>query len=187
MRYLVFVLVLFLFLAGCDALKPKPATVVSCKDSDGNDANVKGSVTLELSDGTKKTKQDECAAPETVDEAICPKSGLSISTQKIVCPSGPCVNGVCTERTKTTVEKSVETKEESQVTILSCTDSDGEDANTKGSVTIELSNGTKKTKEDVCISASVLYEMICPAKGLEINVKNIPCAPGTSCKDGICK
>ncbi len=184
MRYLVFILVLFLFLAGCDALKPKPATVVSCNDS-GNDANVKGTVTLELSDGTKKTKQDECAAPETVNEAICPKSGLEISTQKIVCPLGPCVDGVCTERTKTTNKEPVETKE--QATVVSCVDSDGEDANTKGSVTIELSNGTKKTKEDFCISASVLYEMFCPPKGLEVNVKSIPCAPGTSCKDDVCK
>ena len=155
MRYLAFVFVLFLFLAGCDALNSKPATVVSCSDSDGDNVNVKGTVILELSDKTKKTKQDECSASETVAEAVCPKSGLEISTRNVVCPSGPCVDGVCTERTKTTIEKpAAETKE--QVTVVSCVDSDGEDANVKGSVTIELSDGTKKTKEDQCYSSDTL-------------------------------
>src|SRR3989338_1435578 len=184
MRYLAFVLVLFLFLAGCDALNPKPATIVSCNDSDGENANVKGTVSLELSDKTKKTKQDECFSSDSVREAICPKSSLEISTRNVVCPSGSCVDGVCTEKAKTTPEKpDTETKE--QVTVVSCNDSDGEDANVKGSVTIELSDGTKKTKEDQCYSSDTLDEAVCPKSGINLGVRKIICTAGP-CVDGVC-
>lgn len=65
----------------------------SCEDSDGNDINEGGKVTITYSDGTTEEFFDECPGDANFQtEYIC--DGNNLATQNTICDN-TCVVGVC--------------------------------------------------------------------------------------------
>ncbi len=127
----------------------------TCLDSDGENISDIGHVTTP----TGKA-YDYCHNDTQVVEYVC-QNGAAKS-KSLPCPSGTtCNGGACW-------------------TKPNCTDSDGMDLYTAGTVTTD--NGTYA---DTCDNANTVNEWICFGGALALNA-SLPCPAGTTCSNGAC-
>lgn len=149
----------------CTAVAP-PQT---CSDTDGgNNINLSGTVTITNSSGSF-TFTDSCASSSIVNERYC--SGNNVVTAQGFCLAGQvCSNGVCTAPQAST-----------------CTDSDGANYNTQGTVSVTNASGSYSFT-DYCYGPNGvwLYEYLCSSNKTVTSIAGTLCTSGYSCSNGAC-
>jgi len=144
--------------------------ITTCTDSDGNNPNVKGSVTA-----SNLVSTDSCMSSSIVKEYTClsPTASQATATNQL-CQSGySCNDGAC-KPTRSSSEA---------VPITTCTDSDGNNSNIQGSVSIL--NGP--TSVDFCMGNAIIEYTCSSPSALQSTGTTSLCQSGYSCQNGACK
>ncbi len=150
------------------------ATSYSCIDSDGNNINIKGDVTISSSNSPMSISTDVCMGSLAVTEYTCSSSTASTATATLYsCPSGySCDDGAC----KLVVNIL-------PIPISTCFDSDGDNITVKGNVTTP----NNPLSVDFCASSSTVTEYTCSSPTASQPTATIRlCQSGFSCNDGVC-
>lgn len=137
-----------------------------CSESDsGKNIYRKGSATL-----GSRIVADSCANISFVEESYCENGKIQRSEES--CPSlYICVDGACVADNRSVG---------APAQVVTCTDSDAQDRNTKGTTT----NSQGSSFTDSCNSATVVREYYC--QGSEIESTTFVCPENFKCSDGRC-
>ncbi|OGQ05447.1 MAG: hypothetical protein A3F82_00425 [Deltaproteobacteria bacterium RIFCSPLOWO2_12_FULL_44_12] len=146
----------------------------TCTDSDGGDnASVAGTVTKQNANGGVQTGKDGCDPRGIyVLEAYCDGTS-AIKVKYLACPTGEiCKDGAC---------------QPGSPPEISCTDTDGLDKNTAGTVSGKNGSGATFSSTDHCSADGLfVHEYFCKPDKTPFSEK-LPCGAGQLCQDGACR
>jgi hypothetical protein len=149
-----------------DGERPQP--INTCIDSDnGKNYYLKGVV----SDAVQSNRYDSCMTDKRLLELSCVNN--RIASEYFTCPTS-CVNGACTQDVVVVPP----------TTVDSCTDSDGKDIYTQGTVYGTNSYGESFKMIDNCQNTETVIEYLCDGQNPVEN--SYTCSVGTVCYNGAC-
>jgi hypothetical protein len=141
-------------------------TDASCYDPDGNDSSVQGTLYYDDSQGNSYDHTDDCATNTLVREWICSNDD-PMTTYMDCGPNEVCRDGRCAPPLQP-----------------HCYDSDGNNSDTRTTLTYMDQYGNNETLTDSCANTYWLTEWICTPAGTPSQTL-MNCAPG-ECSNGEC-